>query len=318
MKTLPIFVFIVWSGVTSLGAAQIYLVSGSQNTKVPEKFATELISVSESGAVSSEVEIVSKDAGTWFVEPIYEGRKLVVMSESPYSKLSVVDFDTAKVVKRCIQPPSPTGYGGGFLEWVANVPSVGPAFVQALGSDKGEDVIRRMSIDPSVSCESSFAIITAADARSVIFNGRAGIADIGANDLPSFRMDARGSIATLLSGQLIYPGYVIPENLRTGIEQPWFTLLINNPQMMVASITSRSPAGTYRVVAFRKTDGAWLKIPQVGGAWGIVRGFGSYVAMTETRARGSEYESAGRSLWRKGRSARCGRAIFCRSARIAA
>ena len=282
--------------------------TGNQNPKGATKYSAELFEVGPNGNLRFASELVSKETGAWWIEISYASRKIVIVTPYPTNSAVVVDFDKASVVKRCGLPAPQLGFAGMDL-WLAVRPGIGLRLVQnMISADLRDGYLRETAIDLSTNCEASFAEASSETAKYMLRMGAAGVADWAANEGIVMAMDKDGGISKRIGKDRIYLVNV-PENLREGMK--WSSLgsvAIRDADVTVVTVSEGSGANV-RLLALRHSDNTWRRIPAVG-PWPFVRGFGRYIAITETQDRKSTTgkESAGASEWRKNESSR-GRAV---------
>jgi hypothetical protein len=294
---------------TSMVLGQIYLMTGAQTTRTTAAFSSELLQVGPDGRVQPVAQIASKEAGLFWVEVSYDARILTAITRKAItgeegSAVIVVDFDKGNVVKRCYVPLSPPNLMG-IEEWLANVPGKGFAVVdrlEAFGPVIGkQELIRAIFIDPSIQCDSSYEVIAPSDSTSIVLNGRAAVAGIAANEPVVFGLDTGGRIfRRFRDGRMLYIGYQLPEAFRSGVEHQGFSVMVNNPQELVAVVEGSGADKAFRVLGFRKRDQTWHLVPNPSDRYPFARSFGHYLAFPEAHVKSPGLpESAGRTEWGK-------------------
>jgi hypothetical protein len=286
---------------------QLFLVTGSQSPKSPQGSASVLLEVGHGGEVVQVGDIAPQSAGTWFIDISYDDRKVVAFSPGNGADLKaqnvVVDFDKAAVVKRCPLPKNLVGYVA-IAEWMAEVQAKGLSMLeQSVASDPvaNKGVITAMSLNPSVGCESSYEIIAPADIKSIVTNGRAGVADLAVNEGVPFAMDRDGKIIKRFAGgDIAYLGYQVPSEFLAGLDRPSFSVMINNSVVLAVVVGGVAPDKSYRLLIFRKRDQTWHSVPNPSDGYPAARSFEHYLSLSEAHVKSAEYpESAGRGEWRK-------------------
>jgi hypothetical protein len=305
MKSLVIAVCVCMSASSAWG--QLYLVTGTQTPRTIASFSAGLWQVGHDGPLQLVREIAQRESGLFWVEAAGDARVLAALTRGSLdgevgSAIVVVDFDKGDVVKRCPVALSPPNLMG-IEEWFANIPGKGLAIVdrlEAFAAVTGkQELIRAMLVDPSIPCKSSYRMIAPSDSTDVIVSGRAGVAGVAANETVVFVMDADGQIVRRFrNGEIVYTGYQIPAPLRAGIEHPGFSVMINNSQILVAVVGGSGEDKLFRVLAFRKSDQTWHRVPNPSDRYPFARSFGSYVAFPEAHLKSPTLpESAGRAEW---------------------
>jgi hypothetical protein len=287
---------------------QLYLVTGSQSSKSPEGSASVLFRVGDAGEIERVEEIVSQDAGTWFIEISSESRKLVAFSPSDggniEARFTVVDLDKPGVVKACPMPRNTPGYVA-FAEWLADVRGKGLTMLQqsAVNGFANRGLVRGMSLDASVPCDESFETIAPADIEGIVVNGQAGVAGLAANEYVDFAMDRDGKIMRRFAGgDVVYLGYQVPEVLRSGLDLPYISVMVNNSDVLVVGIIGKGAVGATKLIALRKSDRTWHLVPSLQGDRPVPRSVGHYLAIPERHLKSAAFpESAGGVEWRKAR-----------------
>jgi hypothetical protein len=299
----PIWTALVLSALPSSG--QLFLVTGSQTSKVPARYPSVLLEVLPSGKIRSGTEVASSEYGTWLIEISYTDRKLVEFSPSSSTGapplIAVVDFDKANVVKSCPVQAVPPEYGP-FAEWLGDVRLSGLSWIEEFFApgQLPKELILAMSTDPAVPCEDSFRTIDAADITSIVTNGRAGVAGVAANEGILFSVDPNGRVINRIpGGGIVYLDVQIPERFRFAGGQG-AVILVDNPFMSVVDLGEKSQNGARRLLALRKSDGTWRQLPNLTDGFPGARGFGKYLVIHEARMKGPvQAESAGKAEWRK-------------------
>jgi hypothetical protein len=302
------------SELTPIALGQLYLVTGTQTTRTTAAFSSELWRVGIDGGLQPVAAIASKETGLFWIEISYEARVMAAITRKAIageeeSAVVVVDFDKGNIVKRCLVPLSPRNLMG-IEEWLANIPGKGLAVVDRLEAfaaptDKDE-LIRAMLLDHSIPCNSSFEMVAPSDSTAIIANGRAGVAGIAANETVVFGMDSDGRIfRRFRGGQIVNLGYQVPASLRGGVEHPGFSVMINNAQVLVAIVGGTGVDNVFRVLAFRKSDQTWHRVPNPSDLYPFGRSFGHFLAFPEAHLKSPTLlESAGRAEWGKKESTR--------------
>src|SRR6266567_5130150 len=104
---------------TPAAYGQLHLMTGSPWAEGTDAFPSALLRVNQNGTVSTSADLVSATVGTAWIGVSYDLRKAVVLTRSDF--LIVVDFDEAKIVKRCAIPDS---RGRSLIQsWLANPPT---------------------------------------------------------------------------------------------------------------------------------------------------------------------------------------------------
>ena len=285
---------------TGLARAQLYVITGSPNPKGLTTYASGLLRVEDDGAVRSVAELVPKNAATALITVSYDWRKAFLDSAEDGGELTVIDFDKAAVVKKCKRPN--TAGMAGIEHWLTNSPLLGPAYEGAsFAMPPNAPVVDGMSLDPTVSCEKSFAAVDPSEIRYAVAHGQAAVANLAPSDSIQVAMrplPAPGILGAW-NGKVVDLDYEIPASLRKGVAS-FGALIISDSHVAVVGL-GRAEDKT-RALLFRKSDRTWRILPTPGQNW-LLRGFGKFIAMTEIQPRSPQNpRSAGSDEWRKGRT----------------
>jgi len=295
---------------------QLYLIQGSPTPQFNERYQTNLLQVSQDGSVRGMSGILPGDGlaggtgGTEWIGLSYDHRKAVFVPKAPSRSIVVLDLDTASVTKTCASPPAPAGMSDfPFEQWFTDLPGKGLMYVEHYATadggklergrtGPGDDIIRGMVADPSVACAASFVAIDPGDMKFLAATGQAGIAGLGSRSGMDVGLDKDGSIwHAFLGGERAYFGYRIPEGVMSDVSRPIATVVLNDREAL-AVVAADPSKGRWHLPVLRKSDGTWHAGPEPGPAF--VRGFGSFLALTETGPRTPQNpESAGAAEWRK-------------------
>ena len=306
---LPICIWIGVGAPAPFTQGQVYLVTGAQTPKTATSFSSDLWQVGGDGNLKHVGEIASKEPGLFWIEISNEARKLVALTRAPASgkesSIVVVDFDEGTIVKRCTVPLPPPNFIG-IEEWLADIPGKGLAVVDRLNAFKDvqgkKELVRALSIDPSVTCQASAQMIAPSDSTAIVLNGRAGVAGVAANEPVVFGLEADGRIVRKFrEGESVYTGHQIPKSMRSGLESAGhgFSVMIDNLRVVVVVLGGVGADSADRVLALRKSDLTWLSVPNPSDDYPWARSFGSYLAMPEAHIKSPALpKSAGAAEWR--------------------
>lgn len=289
--TSMLLCFLTFAGNTR---AELYLITGAPNPKGGDPYMSVLLSVNADGTVRSVAELIPKGVSSELITVSYDWRKAFIDSYEHGGTLSVVDFDKAAVTKKCRNPGTP-GMGERIERWLANSPAIGPAYEGSSWDPPKPSVVEAMSLDSSVPCSKSFAVVGPSDMRYLEAHGQAGIAGLIPQD---------GAYAGIVDGRLMAAvdmGYEVPAELRKGLEKlAAGRIVISDSHVLVVRLISTE--NVRRTLLLRKSDQTWRVLP-VPTEYCLIRGFGRYIGIAEVQPSGPRYpRSVGREAWRKGRS----------------
>jgi hypothetical protein len=293
-------ILILLTVLAGAAQAQLYLITGSPNRQGTETFSSALLRIAEDGTAKLVAELVPKDVATELITVSYDWRKALIDSYESGSTLTVIDFDTATVVKKCKSPRVP-GMGG-IAAWLADSPALGPAYEgESDASPPKLPVVMGMSLNPTVPCDKSFATVDGSDIRYVVAHGQAGVADLAPSDglhVAMRPLPAPGVIGAWV-GRVIDLDYDVPADLRRGIDQ-FAGVIISDSHVLVLGLANTDHQR--RTLLFRKSDKTWRILPTPGEHC-MLRGFGRFIGMTEMQPENAHNpRSVGSEEWRKGRS----------------
>jgi hypothetical protein len=162
-----------------------------------------------------------------------------------------------------------------------------------------DPLIYDMSMDPSVTCENSFSSSNPGQVRYAVRHGTAGVADIAASNRSiGVGIDKTGGVKLSAAAGAIPIGLEVPGDLLKGFEVYHSGLDISDAKVFVLLLTNK--AGASRVLIFRRSDKTWRALPEFGGGQPHLRGFGRFIAITETQRKSDKkQESAGKDDWRQ-------------------
>jgi len=291
--------------IAPLGWGQLHLITGSPHEKYTETYAARLFRLEDDGSVKLVSELAPKSPGAGWINISYDLRTALIQTGE--ADLIVVDFETAKVVKKCKQLDDPGGRKDIGEQWLANSPTFGPSFEWlATAADVRDAVVRGMLLDQRVPCEDSFANRPAEAIRFAQKNGRAGVGNEVFNmgvDIVIEDTQANFDYGRVYAfvGKHFALDYTVPRGLLASTH--WLSYLsINDSQVFCITLAPPGAYRSYRVLIFRKRDKTWhvLRTPSEIGP--DLRGFGRYVAVTEkNKMSAKNSKSAGREKWRKGK-----------------
>ena len=185
---------------------QVYLLQGSPTSKYSGGYSTSLLRAGADGSVQKIADILpgGSDGGAAWIGTSSDARKAVILSKLPSHRIVVVDFDSASVAKSCVSPPPPAGMSEfPFQEWLADIPGTGLVFAERYGtadtaklssgrSSVGDDTVRVMLVDGSVSCGQSFMAGAPGDIKFLTTDGQSGVADLGSWETQNVGVAADG------------------------------------------------------------------------------------------------------------------------------
>src|ERR1700683_2596053 len=292
---------------------QLYLLSGTPG------YALDLVAVGDSG-VKSTMEILPQapQVAGWWAAISYDTHEDVATAVKEGARVLVVGFDQTAVVKQCIVPGLPSDELEGTLtnQWLAHLPG-GELTLELLFARRNGRELRSeglsMSLDPDTPCDRSFSAVPPYDSlRYIAAGGTSGVADITSKEGNYAKVAKSGDLVFGTTG--VEYGYQIPLELRRDLGDDAAGIVINSSQVLVVAVTGSNR--TTRFLAMRKRDKAWTEIPVQVEQYGLLRGFGSFIAAIENVAKPPEprigtaaaaeraavkqpaAESAGRSEWR--------------------
>jgi hypothetical protein len=117
-----------------------------------------------------------------------------------------------------------------------------------------------------------------------VAHGTAGVGDRISPSRAWGTLDKNGNLLTTMSGDRIPTGYQVSPDLWQGLNEPAASLEVSNSQIMVVGLVQGAQP-IPRFVAFRKRDKTWHVIPSHSFLYWCLRGFGEFVAITETTAK---------------------------------
>jgi hypothetical protein len=132
---------------------------------------------------------------------------------------------------------------------------------------------------------------------NLVMSGRAGVAEVAAQEVLVVTADEDGKFHRILAADDIYLGFQLPKSILAEFVEPNANVLVNSPQILVVGVSNlKSPNRV--LVALRKRDETWLRIPVRVSGYPLTRGFGRYVATAETQEKTAETPvSAGSQAW---------------------
>lgn len=277
--------------------AQLYLVAGAPETnEYSASYGTNLLEVI-AGQVKVVSEVFSQSTGTFEVQISQDWRKVVAVSGGSNDYAAVVDFDQAKVTKRCKIPKAAKDTV--INEWIADVPGRGQALELWVAGAAGpaHDEVLSMDLRPSPPCEDSFKKVELMDLRYLVSDGFAGAGTAYQRGLPE-EIDNGGALTA--TPRKIPLGIVISGEYRPvskTVSKKSGAVIINNSRVVSVGLAGDH----YQELVMRKTSKKWEPLPGCFGG----RRFGSWIAWPESvsippgqDAGARKLESAGSSEWR--------------------
>jgi len=283
---------------------QIYLITGSPTPKYNQSFGSSLFQVGEEdGSVRLVKKLVEETDGTDWISISYDVRKAVLATRGSPVKIVVVDLDTATISKICPTPPvhdmSVT------RQYIADIPSHGPHYLQYLFRDINNTLLRGMSLSSTSPCDASFSARPLEDMRFVAVHGTTGIADTGGFDWHYLTMKPDQRLSFALPKEVPLEYRISPDFVK-GMDSPAAVMRVNNRVLFAMLVSDVNRANgevkSRQLITCLKISGQCRSVPDLGLSVGWARGFENFVAMAEADSRkgGPDVEkSAGASEWRK-------------------
>jgi hypothetical protein len=284
---------------------QLHLITGAPtpNWSTPGGYPTLLYRIGLDGSLERVTEILPADSGSDWIAASSELRRAVIIPRDGHA-VPVVDFNTGGVSKSCKQPP---GWIMG-SQCLMNLPGRGPVLAADVLVGKPEGLqLRAMSLDPDVPCEKSFFALNPEDVRHEVADGYAGVGATGWYDSILTSLAQDGEIVRRSSGITAHFGIHVPLAMLEAMGDKVNTsVLANNERVLVLRATKlaegRSGAGAIeedRLLALRKSDRTWHRVPDFSNRLGWGRAFGEYLAITAAYGKGASVkEGPGRQEWR--------------------
>jgi len=280
---------------------QLHLITGNPNPKEPPPggYESAVFRLRDDGSLARAATIVPAAVGSEWIVESQSLRKMVIGQRYP-EPIVVFDFDRLGIVKRCEEPDADSW--GELGRWLVDLPARGPALAMDRAYGRSSQIIG-MVLDPSVSCDKSFAVMDPGEMGQVLVSGVAGVAEIGGKDVMSTILNRKtGKLEIFFPQGSGYLDQDLPMEMFAGMDLPWTHILVNNSDIMALSITDYGKSGEQRLVVFRKRDKTWLRVPKLSEKF-AVRGFGAFLAITAAQVKDARLpESAGRAEWRTERT----------------
>jgi len=282
---------------------QLHLITGSPTPKHMIEFESALFRVSGDGSVTRVADLVSASTGTEWIGTSEDWRKAVLLPrDGRLDRVVVVDFDKAAMVKDC-RPAGSRFFTSN--EWLLDSPTKGPVLAEYIsGEDPNAMLVVGMVLDPLVPCDKTFTTLDRSEVRYFAASGRAGVADVDRGGNMYVSIDSEGNVRRPFRDGPVDFGIQVPRSMISDIRQPAVGLDVSSRSLFVLDVREVSEPSQGRLLVFRKADSTWHRVPVVTGRRGLVRGFGSFLAMVDYQPKSETMpESAGRSEWRKTDSA---------------
>jgi hypothetical protein len=260
---------------------ELYVIAGipTPNENLVGHFALALFRVANDGGVRRTADLVPGDIGTEWIGISYDRHEALIYPKN--KSVIVLDLQKATVAKHCELPEIRASL---ITQFVADVPGRGMTFEQFLsGPPPVGDLMQAMVLDPAVPCDRSLVAVGPTENRFVAAEGGMGIGSIYCDDGVPAYIDEEGNIAGPVFGADDTPwGYRVPRELIADRDVRNIGVIINDARMLVI-LVKETPGHPSSLLEFRKRDKTWHALPALYGEWVILRSFGKYIAMTETR-----------------------------------
>jgi hypothetical protein len=288
----------------TLAQGQLHILTGSASDDSNEQFGSAIFRVGTNGDVKQISQVVPNSIGAAWIDVSYDWRKAVFLTLGADNSVVVADFDKAAVVKKCAAPIT---RGTSWLyAWLADSPVLGPSYswlsAGGTGADPRDLIVDEMVLDPAVSCKDSFQTLDPTNSRYLVTHGTVGIDGAVSNSHGRFNIDIEGA-RWVVSGFATKPfpmGYEVPAAILRGMVPVVCNIDVNDSHELTLSVFDKVAAfeAGYRVLVFRKSDKTWHMLPIASERRPSIRGFGRYLAVTETQVRNERNpKSAGASEW---------------------
>jgi len=288
-----------------LGQAQLYVLTGSASESSAEQFGSAIFRVDPGGGVKAVAEAVPASIGSGWIDVSYDWRKAVLLQLARDNSVVVVDFDKAAVVKKC---EAPVTRGTSWLyAWLADSPTLGATYnwlsAGGNGADPSRDtIIDEMVLDPAVPCKDSFRRLDPTNLRYITTHGRVGIDDVVSAYHGAFNIDRTGDrwVVSGFTTKAFPTQYEFPGALITGFTPIRCNVDVSDSKELALSLFDK--VGTHKashmVLVYRRSDRTWHRLPIASECAPQLRGFGRYIAVTETQERtASNKATVGASEW---------------------
>jgi hypothetical protein len=263
------------------------------------EFESALFRVSEDGSVIRVADLVSASTGTEWIGTSEDWRKAVLLPrDGRFDRVVVVDFDKAAVVKDC-RAGGPRFFTSN--EWLLDSRTKGTVLAEYIrGEDPDTMLVVGMVLDPLVPCDKTFTTLDRSEIRHFATSGRAGAADVDRGGNMYVSIDADGSVRRPFRDGPVDFGLQVPKSMISDFRQMAAGLVVVNKKVFALDVREFSEPAEGRLLVFRKEDSTWHRVPVTTGRLGLVRGFGSFLAMVDYQPKSEKMpESAGRPEWRK-------------------
>jgi hypothetical protein len=275
----------------ALGSAQgqIHFITGSVSSeKLTTTFGSSLYHAGEDGSVRLVENLVGEAEGTSWIGISHDARKAVLVARGAQPNIVVVDFDSARVSKRC---PAPAAPGTTLIaQWVAGIPGDGAYYLQYFaGQGSKPALMRGMSLDASVPCGASFSARRREDLRYTTTHGRTGLADLGSSDQYQVRLGGDGRLMALLAGEEVPLDLHVPRMFLEDFAHPQAVMVTNNHQAFAVYVMDVDPQTRQPkrqdLIGCLKSSGRCTSVPLFLHSFLWSRGFDNYIAIKEAQPR---------------------------------
>ena len=283
---------------------QLHFVAGSPPDSNGYTFAAAIFRVEVDGSVKRVVTLVPQRDGIDWIGVSYDWRKLVIFPKiGAFNSLltnsvTVVDFSNPTAVKQCIRPHSP-GLPGEV--WLDDSPAHGPSVVWNEINNTSADIFDGMVLDMKEPCSKSMWDVTPQEIQNATVGGTGSYLWTPQGQ-PEIGIDKDGTIFGIGPA----PSHpVVPMSRKAPAELAAFPKFVREhldvSDSRVTVFSQGNDAGACRVIALRKRDESWHVIPLTVTMCPSIRGFGRYIAMTESELPTAAHpRSAGIEEWKKG------------------
>ena len=159
-----------------------------------------------------------------------------------------------------------------------------------------------MSLDPSVGCDQSFGVISPSDVKYLVASGSAGVAGTGGYDYLKAGIEKDGTLSRFFPHGIgkAYFDYQVPAEFLKDLVHPSPFIIANNKRVTLLSLIDYDHPESFGLLAFRKSDKTWHRLPAMGEGTDEERAFGEFIAVAGAlrRAPGVTLESQGKPEWR--------------------
>jgi len=278
---------------------QLHLITGSPTPNYLNGFESALLRVGADGGVARIATLVSEESGTEWIGTSEDWRKAVLLPRDGglYDRVVVVDFDKAVVVKDCrAGGPRPFTYN----EWLWDSPTKGHLLAEYIGGEKpGNRVVVGMLLDPDIPCDKTFTNPDKGDIRYVLASGTAGVSDVDRGPNMRVWISSDGKVMYSFLDGSVYFDFQIPSAMMDGISRPASVVAVSSRALFAINLCDFSDPEKGRLLVLRRADNTWHRVPVNTGQLGLVRGFGTFLAIVDYQRKSDKMPgSAGSAEWR--------------------